>query len=91
MSENQIHATLSNDELVESVADANDNKQKEILDSLVGIRVEAEAMPQQAGIIHAISETARVYEDAFTLEVAANGCATEFVGAADRFIEYVNS
>ena len=91
MSGDQIHATLTNDELVESVADANDLKQKEVPDSLIGIRIEAEAMPQQAGIVHAIAETARVYEDAFALEVAANGCATEFVGAADRFLEYVNS
>lgn len=87
----QVNPEMSNEELVESVGEANDLKQKEVLDSLVGIRIEAEAMPQAEGIVHAIAETARVYEDAFALEVAANGCATEFMGAADRFLEYVNS
>lgn len=87
----QINPEMSNDELVQSVGEANDAKQREILDSLIGIRIEAEAMPQEQGIVHAIAETARVYEDGFALEVAANGCATEFMGAADRFLEYVNS
>jgi hypothetical protein len=82
---------MDTEELVESVAEANDLKQKEILDGLVGIRIEAEAMPQVEGIHHAISETARLYEGAFVLEVTANGCATEFMGAADRYLEYVNS
>ena len=85
-------STIENaDELAAGVAEANDNKQREILDSLVGIRIEAEAMPQEQGIIHAIAETARTYENAFCLEVSAGGCATEFMGAADRFIEEVNS
>jgi len=79
------------DAVAASVADANDAKQKEILDSLVGIRIEASALPQEQGIVHAIAETARVYENAFCLEVSAEGCATEFMGAADRFIEEVNS
>lgn len=79
------------EQIVQSVADANDAKQKEILDSLVGIRIEAEAMAQPQAIVHAIAETARVYENAFCLEVSADGCATEFMGAADRFIEEINS
>lgn len=80
------------DNVVASVAEANDQKQKEILDSLVGIRIEAEAMPDRTKAVdHAIAETARVYEDAFVLEVSAEGCATEFMGAADRYTEYVNS
>ncbi|WDS62102.1 hypothetical protein [Pseudomonas phage D6] len=79
------------DHIATSVADANDAKQKEILDSLVGIRIEAEAMLQEKAVVHAIAETARVYENAFCLEVSAEGCATEFMGAADRFIEEVNS
>ena len=87
----QVNPNMTNDELVQSVAEVNDAKQQEILDSLVGIRIEAEAMPQAEAVVHAITETARVYEDAFALEVAANGCATEFMGAADRFLEYVNS
>lgn len=75
-----------------AVADANDNKQREVLDSLIGIRIEAEAMPDRTKAVdHAIAETARVYEDAFVLEVSAEGCATEFMGAADRYIEQVNS
>jgi hypothetical protein len=85
-------STIDNaEELITGVAEANDNKQKEILDSLIGIRIEAEAMPQQQAVIHAIAETARTYENAFCLEVSAGGCATEFMGAADRFIEEVNS
>lgn len=87
----QANPNMSNDELVASVADANDNKQREILDSLVGISIEAKAMPLEQAVPHAIAETAKVYENAFALEVAANGCATEFMGAADRFLEYVNS
>lgn len=80
------------DNTVAAVAEANDQKQKEILDSLIGIRIEAEAMPDRtAAVDHAIAETARVYEDAFILEVSAEGCATEFMGAADRYIEQVNS
>uniref|UniRef100_A0AB39CCF0 Uncharacterized protein n=1 Tax=Pseudomonas phage RVTF4 TaxID=3236931 RepID=A0AB39CCF0_9VIRU len=77
---------------VASVGEANDNKQREVLDSLIGIRIEAEAMPDRTKAVdHAISETARVYEDAFVLEVSAEGCATEFMGAADRYLEQVNS
>lgn len=91
MLDQQVNPNMTNDELVQSVADANDVKQKEILDSLVGIRVEAESMPVGQAVTHAIAETAKVYEEAFSLEVAANGCATEFMGAADRFLEYVNS
>jgi len=75
-----------------AVADANDNKQREVLDSVIGIRIEAEAMADRTKAVdHAIAETARVYEDAFVLEVSAEGCATEFMGAADRYIEQVNS
>lgn len=79
------------DHLASSVADANDAKQREILDSLVGIRIEADALPPAQAVVHAITETARVYENAFHLEVAAEGCATEFMGAADRFVEEINS
>lgn len=79
------------DEIATSVADANDAKQREILDSLNGIRIEASGMGVEQGVVHAITETARVYESAFCLEVTAEGCATEFMGAADRFIEEINS
>lgn len=79
------------DEMAQSVTEANEAKQIEILDSLVGIRIEAQAMTLEQGVIHAITETARVYENTFCLEVTANGCATEFMGAADRFVEEINS
>lgn len=80
------------DSMAQAVADANDNKQREILDSLIGIRIEAEAIGDRTKAVdHAIAETARVYEDAFVLEVTAEGCATEFMGCADRYVEQVNS